>query len=101
MGKATSSRNGQQEPLVPEVGVIAMVPDTWSEIWAPRHQVMTRLARYYRVVWIDPPLNWREFWLPGSAAQRAPFAPTPEIPAFEVLQASRWHPRVHRPRFAA
>ena len=78
-----------------------MVPDTWGNVWAPRHQVLTRLARYFRVVWMDPPLNWRDFWLPGPAGRRAPVAHAPDIPGFEVLRASRWHPQVYRPRFAA
>ena len=101
MARSRSSGEAPQAPLVPEVGVIAMVPDTWGNVWAPRHQVLTRLAKYFPVVWMDPPLNWRDFWLPGTRERRAPLAHAPEIPSFEVLRPSRWRPQVHRPRFAA
>jgi len=96
-----ASREARSGPLIPEVGIIAMLPDTWGNIWAPRHQIMTRLARYFHVVWMDPPLDWREFWLPGSAARRAPPAKTPGIPGFEVVRPGRWRPRVYRPQAAA
>jgi hypothetical protein len=36
-------------PLIPEVGVLALVPDHWE--CQPRHHIMTRLARYFSVVW--------------------------------------------------
>jgi glycosyltransferase involved in cell wall biosynthesis len=101
MGRPHSSGETVGGPLVPEVGVIGMVPDTWGNVWAPRHQVMTRLAKYFRVVWMDPPLSWREFWLPGSSGRRRPLAHAPKIPFFEVMRPSRWHPQVYRPQFAA
>ena len=46
-------------PRIPEVGVIGLVPDRWHWQWQPRHQVMTRLAQYFPVVWMNPAENWR------------------------------------------
>jgi glycosyltransferase involved in cell wall biosynthesis len=46
-------------PLLPDVGVLALVPDHWHWQWQPRHQVMTRLARYFSVVWMNPAEDWR------------------------------------------
>src|ERR1700693_621646 len=47
-------------PLFDEVGIIALVPDRWGPSWQARHQIATRLARYFQVVWVDRPLTWRE-----------------------------------------
>jgi len=39
---------------MPEVGVLALVPDTWGGPWQPRHHVLTRLAKIFPVVWVNP-----------------------------------------------
>jgi len=49
-----------ETPVVPSVGILALVPDSWSDLWQPRHQVLTRLARYFHVVWVNPARGWRE-----------------------------------------
>lgn len=49
-------------PYFPEVGVIALVSDEWEIPWQPRHQVLSRLAQYFHVVWFTPALWWREWW---------------------------------------
>jgi glycosyltransferase involved in cell wall biosynthesis len=46
--------------LIPDVGVLALVPDAWHWQWQPRHQVMTRLAQYFPVVWMNPAEYWRK-----------------------------------------
>jgi glycosyltransferase involved in cell wall biosynthesis len=48
-----------QAPHLAEVGVISLVPDVWGGPWQPRHHVLTRLSRYFHVVWCNPPQNWR------------------------------------------
>lgn len=48
------------EPLIPDVGVIALVPDRWTDVWQVRHCVMSRLCRYFHVVWENPPAEWRQ-----------------------------------------
>lgn len=40
---------------MPDVGVIALVPEHWGGTWMSRHQILTRLSRYYQVVWFNPP----------------------------------------------
>ena len=71
-------------PLLPDIGVIALVPDYWGGPWMPRHYVLTRLARYFHVVWVDPPREWRDWWLRG--ARQTPVALTNEtvVPGFAV-----------------
>ena len=51
-------------PAYPDIGVIGVVPERWGGMWLSRQQILTRLTRYFHVVWVDPPLSWR---YPGSA----------------------------------
>jgi glycosyltransferase involved in cell wall biosynthesis len=50
------------QPALNEVGVIALVPDVWSEYRQPRHQILVRLARYFQVVWVDRPPGRKDIW---------------------------------------
>jgi hypothetical protein len=42
-------------PILPDVGVVALVPEEWNLVLQPRHQVLFRLARYFHIAWVDPP----------------------------------------------
>lgn len=53
----------------------------------PRHHIMTRLARYFHVVWEDPARELRSGWLSGLGA-RQDVRPLSLVPGFHV----------HRPR---
>ena len=81
-------------PLVPDVGVLAMVPEMWADCWQTRHYVLTRLARYFHVVWCNPASSKGEAQ-GGLEAPRVPHGPTP--PGFMVHDPPRWIPDVHRP----
>jgi glycosyltransferase involved in cell wall biosynthesis len=89
--------NGRS-PVTP--GVVAFVPDAWGQVWMPRHQILTRLARYFPVVWMDPALEWRERgkaltsrWLPGRP---------PDLPATRDFMLYRPRlPLVYRPKALA
>jgi glycosyltransferase involved in cell wall biosynthesis len=86
-------------------GILSFVPDVWGgeNALMPRHQVLTRLARYFPVVWMDPPRQWREAW----SSLRGPKYPDtfpselPDDPDFVLFRPGRFLPRVFRPRFAA
>ena len=65
-------------PIVPSVGVLALVPDRWSEVWQPRHHVLTRLAQYFHVVWVNPGREWREV-LTEKRAEKGVAPKTSEI----------------------
>lgn len=47
-------------PLLPEVGVVALVQERFDSTWMSRHQVLVRLARWFHVVWMNPALEWRQ-----------------------------------------
>ena len=82
------------------VGLIALVPDRWGSAWQPRHQVLSRLARYFRVVWVNPAHGWRNIVAgrTGSKVQRD-VAPHPE--GFQVYEPDPWLPKFYRPRWLA
>ena len=86
---------------VPPAGVIALVPDEWGIHWMGRHETLTRLARHFPTVWVNPARGWRDAWLPSRGVAVPHQEPAPENPDFMVYEASRWLPRVHRPAAAA
>jgi glycosyltransferase involved in cell wall biosynthesis len=86
-----------RRPLYPEVGILALVPDQWSPHWQPRHYVLSPLAAYFNVVWMNYPPTWRESF---SALQqrRAAVAACPAPPAgLQVYHPAFWLPRIGRP----
>jgi len=87
------------QPLAPDVGVIALVPDRWGNRWQPRHHVLTRLARYFRIVWVNPAPEWRTVARHPRAFHQAEREP---LPGFTVYSPDLRFPGVHRPaRLAA
>jgi glycosyltransferase involved in cell wall biosynthesis len=78
------------------LGIIALVPDDWTGIVMPRHQVIRRLAKYYPVVWIEPARNWREFMRPSGEWFLATDRWSEPSPSMEVLSAGFLHPNFHR-----
>jgi glycosyltransferase involved in cell wall biosynthesis len=84
------------QPVLNDIGVIALVPDRWSEEWQARHQIASRLARYFQVVWVDYPLSRQEL-LP-SLLHRQRAADRTKLPAsFEVYSPGPWLPNLGRP----
>ena len=84
-------------PRHPSVGVLALVPDTWGKgTWMSRQHVLTRLAAYFPVVWVDPAPGWREA-LAHIAARRDENNVVGTPSAFQIHTAEWWLPRLHRP----
>jgi len=92
MERLTSSK-----PLIADVGVIGLLPEAWGGPWMARHQLMTRLARYFHVLWVEPPEGWRE-WRPRGFAQHRHNPSEMKIPGFDWYQSGRWLPQIYRPR---
>ena len=86
-------------PVIPEIGVLAFVPDRWDPLWQPRHHVLTRLARYYPVVWVTPPSDWRQAIT--EIRNHRPADPYGDhLPdGFKISNPEWWLPRVYRPRW--
>jgi glycosyltransferase involved in cell wall biosynthesis len=84
------------QPLFPTIGVIAQVHDTWGSCWQARHQILLRLARYFHVVWMNPPRNWRESLTLRHSAEPLQDHPI-GIPGFTIYNAGPWLPEIYRP----
>ena len=88
------------QPPSDRVGVLALVPDCWSSNWQTRHHLISRLAKYFDVLWVDYPAWWREyprlFWAGGGRASQYP---TPA--RMQVYHPEFWFPRIGRPALLA
>jgi glycosyltransferase involved in cell wall biosynthesis len=84
------------EPFLPDVGVVGVVPEEWGGPWMSRHQVMSRLARYFHVAWMNPARGWRE-QLHWHHAPPAPGYPFPDIEGFHRYRPPRVLPLLYRP----
>ena len=86
----------------PDTGIIAFVPDPWGATagtWQSREHLLTRLARHFPLVWFDPPLEWRAWWLPGNRRVGPVAEPPPaDQSGFIWYRPGRFLPRVYRPR---
>lgn len=85
-------------PSAGDVGVIALVPDRWGEQWQPRHQVVSRLARHFPVVWVNPAPEWRDVL---SQPSRYRVSNTRPAPGLEIHSPDRVLPRFFRPGWLA
>src|SRR5439155_25687703 len=88
------------QPLLGEVGVLALVPDQWCEQWQPRHHVLIRLANYFQVVWMNCPPGWREC-LSSATHRFTSTEPPPRSAALEIYQPVFWLPNLGRPVWLA
>jgi glycosyltransferase involved in cell wall biosynthesis len=85
-------------PLCPEVGVIALVPDRWGSEWEPRHLVLSRLATYFHVVWVNYPYTLRNmFSAPWRTNGSANHSPRPS--GLQLYQPEFWLPLAGRPQW--
>ena len=88
-----------ESPLLPDVGVLALVPDPWNLVWQSRQQVLWRLARYFHVVWVNPPRRWR-WWKHQDSGRIVP-GPEPVEGAGPFVVHKPWLPSLGRaPRLA-
>src|SRR5579862_1657918 len=47
-------------PLFPDVGLLAMPYHHFGSSWMTPHHVLSRLAAYFEVVWLEPAHHWRD-----------------------------------------
>lgn len=87
-------------PLIPEVGVLAFVPEGWGddETWMGRHQISTGLSRYFQVVWVNPARGWRTLL---SARPQKKESAEDRFPGFRIYDPGPWLPQLYRPRILA
>jgi glycosyltransferase involved in cell wall biosynthesis len=101
----TSTSNGSAAPaplpLLADVGVISLVPNVWGGPWQPRHHVLTRLSRYFNVVWCDPPWHWRKLWRRFRLPHRRIDYGSAVVPGLTIYQPESWLPVIGRPAILA
>jgi UDP-galactopyranose mutase len=81
-------------PSAPEVGILALVPDSFDEPWQSRHQILTRLSSYFQVVWVEPTPHWRDV---RRRPQRSPARSDLDGGAFTIYSPPPWLSHLHRP----
>lgn len=87
-------------PLHPEIGVVGLVADAWTpNFYMARHHVLSRLGRWFNVMWLDRAPDWREAWRPNAGPRaRTGTVGVPGLPpGFRVFRPGRWLPTIHRP----
>lgn len=87
-------------PYLADIGVLTLVPCEWESFWLSRHQILTRLAKYFHVVWCTPAPWWREAWL-RSGRQGGGGGDGVVAPGLTIYRPERWLPQVGRPHFLA
>lgn len=97
MSVELASRSGAVTgtPAMPDVGVTALVAERWGTMWLSRHQILTRLARYFNVVWVDPPRTWRQS-LTGPRPVVVDATPPPSR-GFSLYRHGPLLPKFYRP----
>jgi glycosyltransferase involved in cell wall biosynthesis len=93
----THAGNLSPLPHLADVGVISLVPDIWGGPWQPRQQILTRLARYFHVVWCNPARRWWRLWPPYSPRRRDIIYDDAVSPGFNIYQPEPWLPAIGRP----
>src|SRR5262249_12846752 len=86
--------------LLSDIGVIALVYQHWNSGGRGAHQVLTRLARYFHVVWVDPAHEWRQtLKRPGLSLPKTIRAAQSQ--SFRVYAPDFWLPKLYRPEWLA
>ena len=93
--------NGVGRPLFPDIGIVAFVPEEWGGPWLSRHQVLTRLSRYFHVAWAEPARSWRELVLGGGKPVNHSHRSETFPEGFSLYQPERWLPQFDRPAWLA
>ena len=84
-------------PLLGEIGILALVYHDWGPIWMTPHHILTRLGRYFHVVWLEPPHGWREIRQSVKKRRRQDVTGSLAIPSgFQLYVPEPWLPQFFR-----
>ena len=79
-----------------DIGIIALVPEDWGGNWQVRHHLLTRLAAYFPVVWVNP--THERSQMLNRLRKREPSIVRPAtFPGFTVYRSQWWLPKLYRP----
>lgn len=93
--RAASSAVGEVRP---RIGILSLAVDSWGSRWNSRHQVLTRLAKEFPVLWVNPAPEWRRATaIGGWGVHEHTIDGLPEN--FVVHDSSTLTPVVYRPQW--
>jgi glycosyltransferase involved in cell wall biosynthesis len=90
-----------QPPYFADVGVISLVPDEWGGPWQPRHHILTRLPRYFNVVWCNPARRWWKLWHRPWFHNHGVDYGSALVAGLTIYRPERWLPAIGRPLILA
>ena len=93
----SAAQTGSFQPYYPEIGVLTLVPDFWGPGWQARHYILSRVARYFRVLWVEPAVELR----PLLRGQLRPKRGHDVLPGMEVYRPEWWLPALGKPQALA
>ena len=89
-----------QPPLLPDIGVLALIYHHWGLPWMTPHHVLPRLAQYFYVVWMNPAHEKEAIWKDrGLSSVQLTNGILP--PGFNVYIPELWLPKLYRPTWLA
>ena len=97
----TNSMAGRPKEKVPmsDVGVIALVPECWNDgLFTTRQFVLSRLAYYFNVVWVNPARQWRQAWFGRSGPSQTKPRQAASWPGLTIYDGGRLLPCIYRPQ---
>jgi glycosyltransferase involved in cell wall biosynthesis len=100
MSAPPTSATHKRCPAFPEIGVIALPPDEWGQKWQVRHQILSRLANYFYVVWMNPALDWHKT-LSKRDEDNCNQGPNSSPPGLLLYRARLLLPHFYRPQWLA
>ena len=83
-------------PIYPDVGVLSIAKERYSAKWLSRQQILTRLARYYQVLWMNPASEWRHA-IRGDRLHASEVHVEGLPDSFTVYDPPAWLPVVYKP----
>ena len=93
---------GQLSPSLStgDVGVIALVPEKWDSVWQTRQHLLSRLSRYFKIVWCNPAYTKSDLWCRSNYPNLGVADPNSgPFPGLTVYQPERWLPDIGGARF--
>ncbi len=97
-GRVPSTGAGNSGPLFPEVGIVAAPYHSFGSRWTTPHYVMTGLANYFQIAWLEPAVHWRKSSGRAERARELEMLAEGLPPSFQLVHPPLWAPDVFRPQ---
>jgi glycosyltransferase involved in cell wall biosynthesis len=85
-------------PLFPEVGIVATPYHSFASRWTTPHYVMTGLADFFQVAWLEPAGHWRQTRARGERIRQLDTLAEGLPSSFQMVHPPVWAPDVYSPQ---